>query len=272
MIKQSIKRILNRMGYQVVSNSLPLVPIENYRYLVECYGNLLRSSALPALPEMTDRRKALLSSLIGVTVPQAMMLIDSLNRVLELDGDVCEFGVAQGATSALLANELLDSEKKLWMYDSFEGLPKPTAGKDELKDDIFNLGDIGQYEGKMKFSVDLVKSKVAGTGFPSKRTEIVPGFIEEVIASGRFPERVAFAFVDFDFYEPIKVALEYLDKALVDGGMVVVHDYDYFSTGSKTAVDEFLSERTNQYSFSLPDFAFGICVLRKCGASQDSAC
>ncbi len=71
-----------------------------------------------------------------------------LNRALGLDGDVCEFGVAQGATSALIANEIRGTEKDLWLFDSFEGLPKPTD-HDILIDDIFNLGSIDRYQGTM---------------------------------------------------------------------------------------------------------------------------
>jgi hypothetical protein len=35
-------------------------------------------------------------------------------------------GIAQCATSALIANEISSSKKNLWLFDSFKGLPKPT--------------------------------------------------------------------------------------------------------------------------------------------------
>ena len=98
-------------------------------------GTLFRS-----LPPRAGRTE-LLARLIGTTPTQAMYLLAALHDSLAVPGDVCELGVAQGATSALLANELLDSDRALWLYDSFRGLPAPTA-QDVLIDDIFSLGDI----------------------------------------------------------------------------------------------------------------------------------
>ena len=55
-------------------------------------------------------------------------------------------------------------------------------------------------------------------------------------------------YVDFDFYSPISVALRFLNKRLVTGGVIVVDDYGFFSSGAKTAVDEFLKE----YGYNSP--------------------
>ncbi len=57
------------------------------------------------------------------------------------------------------------------------------------------------------------------------------------------PEKVSFAYVDFDFYEPIMIALNFLDKVTTSGAMIIVDDYDYFSTDSKIAVDEFVKRK-----------------------------
>lgn len=65
-----------------------------------------------------------MAKLLGTQISEAMYILVFLHRSLELDGDVCEFGVAQGATSALLANEIRTTQKNLWLFDSFKGLPK----------------------------------------------------------------------------------------------------------------------------------------------------
>ena len=84
-----------------------------------------------------------------------------------MDGDVCEFCVAQGETSALIANEISGClEKILHLFDSFEGLPKP-SDKDKLKDDIFALGNIDKYAGTMKCPEAMVLSRLAAISFPS---------------------------------------------------------------------------------------------------------
>lgn len=77
---------------------------------------------------------------------------------------------------------------------------------------------------------------------------------------------ICFAYVDFDFYEPILVALEFLDQHLSIGGIVIVDDYDFFSTGVKTAVDEFVSAHSGSYSIEVPDeISAKCCILKKIG-------
>ena len=126
----------------------------------------------------------------------------------------------------------------------FEGLPSPTY-KDQLKDDIFSLGSMAAYKGQMSCPLYMVKSRMAMIKFPESRYSIHQGFFENLVETKTgFPEEVSFAFVDFDFYEPIKIALEFLDFTLSQGGVIMVDDYDFFSTGAKTATDEFV-ERNN---------------------------
>src|ERR1051325_3620356 len=193
----------------------------------------LRSTLFPNLPEC-DRRDEFLAELLGTSPAEAMYLLDELHRALKVDGDVCEFGVAQGATSALLANELRTTTRHLWLYDSFEGLPKPTD-KDVLLDDEFHLGDIRAYEGMFKSSEHEVRERVDHANFDETRLHIVAGFIDRVTT---FPDRIAFAYVDFDFYEPIAHALRVVDERMPAGGAMMIDDYGFFSAGAQTAVDE----------------------------------
>jgi len=170
--------------------------------------------------------------------------------------------VAQGLTSALLAYEIKHTDKVLWLFDSFKGLPKPSP-EDKLKDDIFNLGTIEAYEGTMSCPESMVRKRLAEIQFPEERVKIIPGFIEEAINTGPLPAKICFAYVDFDFYEPILTALEFLDKTLEVGGHIVVDDYNFFSTGAKTAVDTFLDGH-NKYEIYFPLSSAGkFCILEK---------
>jgi hypothetical protein len=114
-----------------------------------------------------DIQISLLKNLIGTGFGEGLYLLDSLQKSLLIEGDVCEFGVAQGATSALIANELKNTNKNLWLFDSFEGLPNPTK-KDSLINDIFNLGSMEAYKGTMACPVDMVKSRLSDINFPSE--------------------------------------------------------------------------------------------------------
>jgi hypothetical protein len=182
---------------------------------------------------------------------------------LKLPGDVCEFGIAQGATSALLANEIRDTDKLLWLFDSFAGLPKPTE-KDTLIDDSFGLGTIEKYQGAMMYGINEVLERLRAISYPSSRVKIVPGFIENTISLVDLPDKVCFAYVDFDFYEPILIALNYLNEHLSMGGCMVVDDYGVFSSGAGAAVDEFLAAHPSQYDFVLPHkSAVHVVILSK---------
>ena len=90
---------------------------------------------------------------------------------------------------------------------------------------------------------------------------MVPGFVENTI--GNTPQLVSFAFVDFDFYAPIKLTLNTLHSKLTTGGIIIVDDYDFFSTGVKKAVQEFLSDK-DCYDVCVPEKWMGnFCVLEK---------
>jgi O-methyltransferase len=242
----------------------PLEPntVLKYPPLVREMHDALKALLFPQLPEIPGRSD-LLARLLGTGVAEAMYILDGLHAGLRDGGDVCEFGVAQGATSALLANEIRDTGSHLWLYDSFRGLPKPSS-KDELKDDIFGLGSMARYEGEMRCEQAEVETRLAQIGIPVDRYTIRSGFVDETLREGTGPAGVSLAYIDFDFYEPIVHALEYLDRHLTPNGRIVVDDYDHFSTGVKTAVDEFVRRSGSRYEFSLPlEFAGKFCLLRK---------
>lgn len=242
----------------------PLEPntVLKYPPLVREFHDALRALLFPRLPE-TPGRTELMARLLGTGISQAMYLLGELHAALGQPGDVCEFGVAQGATSALLANEIRGTGKTLWLYDSFTGLPRPSP-QDQLKDDIFHLGQIERYEGEMRCDPAEVQARLAQIGFPRDRYRLCPGLVEESLVEGAGPAQVCFAYVDFDFYQPILHALDYLDRHLAPDGRIVVDDYDFFSTGAKTAVDEFVSRHGGRYVLEKPAaFAGYFCLLRR---------
>ncbi|MBF0233112.1 MAG: hypothetical protein HQK65_08760 [Desulfamplus sp.] len=218
------------------------------------------------MPASDETRIKLLSHLLGTSISEGLYILNYLHKVMLLEGDICEFGVAQGFTSALLAYEIQKTDKNIWLFDSFQGLPKPSS-KDKLIDDFWNLGSIEAYEGTMACPVSMVKERLREIEFPYERVKIIPGFIDKAICNpDNCPEKVCFAYVDFDFYEPILIALNFLNKALQNGGYIVVDDYGYFSAGAKTAVDEFFEVNKHDYNLICPIEAAGhFCILEKKG-------
>lgn len=242
---------------------IPLEPntVLKYPALVRETHDALRALLFPTLPELAGRTE-LMARLLGTGIGEAMYVLAELHAAIADEGDVCEFGVAQGATSALLANEIRATNKTLWLYDTFAGLPKPSA-KDQLKDDIFGLGSIEKYEGEMRCDSEEVETRLSQINFSPERYRVRAGIVEDTLREGTGPARVCFAYVDFDFYAPIAHALDYLDRHLSPNGRIVVDDYDFFSTGAKTAVDEFIQKHRGRYELVLPEkFAGHFCLLR----------
>lgn len=224
---------------------------------------LYRHFLFTDLPKREGRARDL-SDLIGTTVSEAIYVIKNLHDGLKVAGDICEFGVAQGATSRLLASEIMPlAERKFWLFDSFEGLPAPTK-EDRLIHDIFKLGTMEKYKGTMASPETEVLGKLASVKFPRERIVVKKGWVKDTIQNGALPEKVAFAYVDFDFYDPIKDALEFLDTRMPAGGRIVVDDYGFFSEGAQLAVDQFVAAANGRYMFEMPlPFAGHFCVLSK---------
>ena len=241
------------------------VRYENFADLCRAYEQRLRESGA-ALPE-AETRIRLMARLLGTPPGEAYHIVKGLADSQALAGDVCEFGVAQGETSALIANEISSGDKTLHLFDSFQGLPAPTV-EDELKNDIFGLGSMAAYTGTMSCPEDMVHARLAAIGFPPRRYVLHKGFIDTILQHDReLPRAVSFAYVDFDFYEPTKAVLEFLDGVASAGATIVVDDYDFFSTGAKAAVDEFVTARrgtAGAYRCDVPDTRYGhFAVLRR---------
>jgi O-methyltransferase len=180
-----------------------------------------------------------------------LWLVHYLRQSLALEGDVCEFGVGQGAISALLAHEIQNTDKKIWLFDIFEGFTKQSE-KDIRRSEPCKSGSIEGYDGAISFPEKMVRARLDDLNFPHDRIRIVPGFIEKTINGPMLPETVCFAYVDMNYYEPISIALRFLDEVLQPGGFIIVDDYDFLFRGVKTAVDEFFDCRKDRYSLDFP--------------------
>ncbi|GAB2695094.1 TylF/MycF/NovP-related O-methyltransferase [Kitasatospora kifunensis] len=127
-------------------------------------------------------------------------------------GAVVELGCNAGLTSVffgmVIATE--DPARELHLFDSFEGLPKPSAFDAYLK------------EGDCRTSIDAVHESFAHWGVPLP--DIHPGWFEDTLPS-QLPSQVAFAYLDGDFYNSILVSLQHVWPQLATGGSILIDDY-----------------------------------------------
>lgn len=175
------------------------------------------------------------------TLATRLVIYDIFKSTLDIPGDVMEFGCWNGANLLYLAKILRltrpNSIKNVIGFDSFAGL-QTFAEEDGDAQGYYR----GRYQGdeetlrrvislfKMDSWVHLVKGDACLT---------VPAFADS------FPHTmVSFAYLDFDLYEPSKVALNFLGKRLSPGGVIVL-DEALTNTwqGEGVALREFLEDQ-----------------------------
>lgn len=173
-----------------------------------------------------------------VTPSQILHILENLNIVLQEDiqGDIVELGCNVGTTSIFI-RKLLDgtgSTKNFSVYDSFEGLP-PKQTEDET------LHQTQYKEGSCKTSLEKLSDNFEV--FHLKKPNINVGWFKE-IPDDKYPNRVAFAFFDGDFYSSIMDSFEKVYPKLSSGARIVIHDFGWDALpGVQKACDDFLKDK-----------------------------
>lgn len=176
-----------------------------------------------------------------VTKTETEIILELLEKSLNTEGDVVEFGCYRGDTSVLMKRllEKNNSEKILWLFDSFEGLPAKTREDQSVAGDQFKAGELLVTKREV-----IEKFKRNGLKLP----KIKKGFFENLNPEEDVPEKIAFAFLDGDLYTSIKTSLKLVENRMTKDGIVVVHDYNNPELpGSSCAVDEWLKSHPNKH-------------------------
>ena len=164
---------------------------------------------------------------------EVRVVLRELERVLaaQVSGDVTEFGCYVGTTSVHLAERLKDTGRTLWLYDSFEGLPPKTSEDSSPAGEQFVTGEL--LATKKQLITNLKQARVP-------MPKITKGWFSDLTDS-QVPPRVAFAFLDGDYYHSVKDPLKLIWPRLSPGSIVVVDDYaNEALPGAARAVDEWL--------------------------------
>jgi len=169
-----------------------------------------------------------------VSDKETEILLGLLEGCLELPGDAVELGCYRGDTSLLFERllERMDSKKRLWIYDSFEGLPEKTAEDMSVAGEQFQAGELLVTKREV-----VERFKKAGLRMPI----VKKGFFEDLDKEKDLPGEIGFGFLDGDLYGSIKTSLRLCAPKMVTGGILVVHDYNNPELpGVSRAVEEFL--------------------------------
>lgn len=162
-------------------------------------------------------------------------ILDIVEATKHLDGDIVECGSFKGGSGILMGLLLkeMGSTKKVHLFDSFEGLPEPHFEKDK-----------GYRKGQFKSDFDALKNVVKQLGLDDYVKlhkgwfdTTVPQFLLEAKGSP-----ISVFHIDCDLYNSTMQCFPQLYTHVVDGGAIILDDYNDGGRGEKFAILETLNK------------------------------
>jgi O-methyltransferase len=166
-----------------------------------------------------------------VSIDRCYILYSLLLQAIHIGGDIWECGVYKGGTAAMMAAVLKERNpsKRLYLFDTFEGMPETDPQKDWHK-----KGDF------LDTTVEAVTSYVGYDGLCIVRKGLIPDTFV-----GLESAQIALAHIDVDVYKSVLDCTSFIWSRLSFGGFIVFDDYGFPTCpGARAAVDEFFSATT----------------------------
>jgi predicted O-methyltransferase YrrM len=186
-----------------------------------------------------------------ITYLERGALRDLWRRTTELElrgikGEIIEAGCALGGSAIVLA-AAKSPQRRLAVYDVFGMIPPPSdVDGEDVKQRYHKIrsgasAGIGgdRYYGYEEDLLGRVRSTFAEHGLPPQdnAVELIKGLYQDSLHP---TGPVALAHVDADWYDSVRTCLERIVPRLVEGGTIVLDDYDSWS-GCRRATDEYLA-------------------------------
>jgi O-methyltransferase len=149
-------------------------------------------------------------------------------------GDLMETGVWRGGATifmraVLKAHDVTD--RRVWVADSFEGLPPPDPRY------AADIGDIHHTFSQLVVPLETVRGNFERFGMLDDQVRFLKGWFRDTLPSAPI-EQLAVLRLDGDMYESTMDALTNLYPKLAPGGYLIVDDYGWVPN-CRQAVDDF---------------------------------
>jgi O-methyltransferase len=139
-----------------------------------------------------------------------------------IQGDFIETGVWRGGATIFMRAFLKAygiTNRKVWVADSFEGLPKPNAEKYPA-----DKGDSHYTYDYLKVSLEQVRNNFAVFDLLDSQVCFLKGWFKDTLPQAKF-EELSLIRLDGDMYESTMDAISNLYPKLSLGGYLIVDDY-----------------------------------------------
>lgn len=153
-------------------------------------------------------------------------------------GDLIETGVWRGGATIFMRALLKAynvTDKKVWVADSFEGLPKPNVRKY-----AHDRGDAHHQQEILRVSLDDVRKNFAKYDLLDEQVQFLKGWFRDTLPTAPI-DALSVLRLDGDMYESTMDALVYLYPKLSPGGYVIVDDWGAVRA-CRQAVEDFRSQ------------------------------
>jgi O-methyltransferase len=183
----------------------------------------------------------------------------------KIAGDIVECGVWRGGSMMAVALTLLELgalERKLWLFDTFEGMPPPTEADVDLAgtpaSKILQMTDkqTSIYWGYGP--LEQVQWVMRQSGYDPSKIVMVKGKVEETVPANA-PDQIALLRLDTDWYESTYHEMVHLYPRLAVGGILIVDDYGHWQ-GARRAVDQYLQEKNLRLLLNRVDYTARVAV------------
>jgi len=160
-----------------------------------------------------------------------------VNSILEnnVEGDFVETGVWRGGVIILMAALLEENEcvdRKIWAFDSFQGLPKPNPTKypNDKGNKLYKIN-------LLSASMEEVINNFNEYNISTERVIFRKGWFKDTLPEHEI-EKISLLRLDGDYYESTMLSLEHLYPKVTKGGYIIIDDYNAF-VYCKKAVDDY---------------------------------
>ncbi len=230
MFKKIFQKILNNFGYSIqkIKNEIPYDMDKEFNEI------------------FYKSRDFTLTS-----VERAYVLYKAIEYIskFKISGDIVECGVWKGGSIIISAMTLMkenNRSRKIYLYDTFEGMAEPTdvdrmAANDFPAKEMWNkLKRKNDNIWMCYSSLKEVRKNVFSSGYPKKNFIFIKGKVEDTIPK-TIPEKISLLRLDTDWFESTRHELVYLFPKLSKGGILIIDDYGHWK-GAKKAVDEYFKD------------------------------
>ena len=171
-----------------------------------------------------------------------MRLLDFIFKTKQIEGNIIELGSYKGGTALVLAHFLKRNSinKLIYSCDTFEGHPYDDKHGTDVK---------GSFKSTESSNIE---SRFRRFGVIND-IQIIKGRFEDTLYKNLVKNRFSLAFIDCDLYQSTQYSLNFVIPRMMDGSVIVFHDYRVPTYGLTKAVHDFCEKsglKVNIYPFA----------------------